>query len=149
MEDDREKQIRRRAYELWESEERPQGEDIRHWMQAAQEVEADEPPPIAASRDGPDADALLNGAGEAGILESSRNENGPVSGGDIPEVEITTRAKPVSRRIRKTEFLCNGKSDRNFEVRPLFAPDGKSKEKRARDTSGHDCYPGKLGNYDR
>lgn len=76
MEHDREEQIRRRAYELWESEERPQGEDIRHWMQAAQELEADEPPPIAASRDGPDADALLNGAGEAGILESSRNESG-------------------------------------------------------------------------
>ncbi len=29
--------IRQRAYELWESEERPHGEDIRHWMLAEDE----------------------------------------------------------------------------------------------------------------
>jgi hypothetical protein len=31
--------ISRRAYELWESEGRPEGSDLRHWLQAEQELE--------------------------------------------------------------------------------------------------------------
>lgn len=38
IEDDREEQIRRRAYQIWESEERPLGEDVRHWMRVAEEI---------------------------------------------------------------------------------------------------------------
>lgn len=32
--------IRQRAYEIWEREGRPQGEDLRHWLQAFQEIAA-------------------------------------------------------------------------------------------------------------
>ena len=33
-------EISRRAYELWESEGRPEGCDLRHWLQAEQELSA-------------------------------------------------------------------------------------------------------------
>jgi hypothetical protein len=32
--------IARRAYELWEAEGRPEGSDLRHWLQAEQELSA-------------------------------------------------------------------------------------------------------------
>jgi hypothetical protein len=37
MENDRESQIRDRAYALWEQEGRPQGDDLRHWLAALAE----------------------------------------------------------------------------------------------------------------
>jgi hypothetical protein len=37
VEEDR---IRRRAYEIWEREGRPHGEDMRHWLRAFQEIAA-------------------------------------------------------------------------------------------------------------
>lgn len=36
-----EERIRTRAYELWESEGRPDGREIDHWLQAVHEVAAD------------------------------------------------------------------------------------------------------------
>jgi hypothetical protein len=33
-------EISRRAYEIWESEGRPEGCDLRHWLQAEQELSA-------------------------------------------------------------------------------------------------------------
>jgi hypothetical protein len=38
MEDDREALIRRRAYAIWEEQGKPQGEDMRHWLEAWQEL---------------------------------------------------------------------------------------------------------------
>ncbi|GAA3079677.1 hypothetical protein GCM10010520_28450 [Rhizobium viscosum] len=32
--------IRQRAYEIWEQEGRPHGEDLKHWLQAFQEIAA-------------------------------------------------------------------------------------------------------------
>ncbi|WP_105384299.1 DUF2934 domain-containing protein [Neorhizobium alkalisoli] len=34
-----EDQIRQRAYEIWEQEGRPHGEDLRHWIRAFEELE--------------------------------------------------------------------------------------------------------------
>lgn len=36
-----EERIRKRAYELWEAEGRPEGREIDHWLQAVHEVAAD------------------------------------------------------------------------------------------------------------
>ncbi|MDR6670230.1 DUF2934 domain-containing protein [Rhizobium sp. 1399] len=36
----KEDRIRQRAYEIWEREGRPDGEDMRHWLQAFQEIAA-------------------------------------------------------------------------------------------------------------
>ncbi|RWX81804.1 DUF2934 domain-containing protein [Neorhizobium lilium] len=41
MENDREQQIRERAYALWEQEGRPQGDDLRHWLAALTEFGAE------------------------------------------------------------------------------------------------------------
>jgi Protein of unknown function (DUF2934) len=38
MEDDREELIRQRAYTIWEEQGKPEGEDMRHWLQAWQEL---------------------------------------------------------------------------------------------------------------
>ncbi|WP_312861912.1 DUF2934 domain-containing protein [Rhizobium sp. BK650] len=35
-----EERIRQRAYEIWEREGRPHGEDMKHWLQAFQEIAA-------------------------------------------------------------------------------------------------------------
>jgi hypothetical protein len=35
-----EDRIRQRAYEIWEREGRPHGEDLKHWLQAFQEIVA-------------------------------------------------------------------------------------------------------------
>ncbi|MGO8917630.1 MAG: DUF2934 domain-containing protein [Stellaceae bacterium] len=43
MESDRERLIRERAYEIWESEGRPKGRDVEHWRQAAAEIAAAAP----------------------------------------------------------------------------------------------------------
>lgn len=42
--EDREDRIRRRAYDLWEREGRPEGEHERHWHQAARDVDELIPP---------------------------------------------------------------------------------------------------------
>lgn len=42
MTSEKEDRIRRRAYELWEQEGRPEGRAWDHWVQAAREVEAEE-----------------------------------------------------------------------------------------------------------
>jgi hypothetical protein len=39
MGDNREAQIRRRAYEIWEQEGRPHGKDLSHWIKALEEIE--------------------------------------------------------------------------------------------------------------
>ncbi|WP_087001668.1 DUF2934 domain-containing protein [Rhizobium sullae] len=39
---DREDRIRRRAYEKWEREGRPDGEHERHWQQAEKEIEGED-----------------------------------------------------------------------------------------------------------
>ena len=40
MGDDREAQIRRRAYEIWEQEGRPHGAELSHWIKAFEEIES-------------------------------------------------------------------------------------------------------------
>jgi hypothetical protein len=40
--------IRRRAYERWEREGRPQGRDTDHWLEAERELASDEPPKLAS-----------------------------------------------------------------------------------------------------
>ena len=37
-----EERIRTRAYELWEAEGRPSGREVEHWLQAAQELAAEQ-----------------------------------------------------------------------------------------------------------
>ncbi|WP_338012496.1 DUF2934 domain-containing protein [Rhizobium sp. Root708] len=45
-----EEKIRQRAYEIWEREGRPQGEDMKHWLKAFEEIAAEGAPPKKARR---------------------------------------------------------------------------------------------------
>jgi hypothetical protein len=36
--DEHKEKIRRRAYEIWEQEGRPHGEDMKHWLKAFEEI---------------------------------------------------------------------------------------------------------------
>jgi rubrerythrin len=50
--DDREERIRQRAYAIWESEGRPEGEERRHWEKAERELaERDQRPPSDATNE--------------------------------------------------------------------------------------------------
>jgi hypothetical protein len=80
MQERKEQEIRRRAYEIWESEERPVGEDLRHWMQASSEFAA------GAEKDDRDDLALAQAAG-----------------GNEEDVEITTGEKPARQTVKSTE----------------------------------------------
>ena len=42
MGSDKEAEIRERAYAIWEQEGRPTGNDMKHWLQAWQEIETGE-----------------------------------------------------------------------------------------------------------
>jgi hypothetical protein len=43
MDDDRHKQIAKRAYDIWEAEGRPQGCQLAHWLRAEAELNAQLP----------------------------------------------------------------------------------------------------------
>jgi hypothetical protein len=68
-------QIRRRAYEIWESDGRPEGADLRHWQQACDELGGDRdyetPQELLGEIDRNEA-ALLQGAGESGDIDQGR-----------------------------------------------------------------------------
>lgn len=72
MTPDREQQIRARAYEIWESEGRPDGKEAEHWERAAREV---------AERGDGQAEGgahATNGAGPAGPIDAPpRTAGGP------------------------------------------------------------------------
>ncbi|ABC94216.1 hypothetical conserved protein (plasmid) [Rhizobium etli CFN 42] len=103
---DKHEQIRRRAYEIWEAEGRPEGSDLRHWMQACDELAGeDENETLQDLLDQDDRDdaALLQGAGESGDLDPPGADLGQVAGATTPDIEITTGEKPSRRKIRRTE----------------------------------------------
>jgi Protein of unknown function (DUF2934) len=49
LQEDVRERIRRRAYELWESEGRPEGREHTHWLQAEQEIARTRRQRVAAS----------------------------------------------------------------------------------------------------
>jgi hypothetical protein len=42
MTEDRQERIRRRAYFIWQREGRPEGADLRHWVQATAEIDRED-----------------------------------------------------------------------------------------------------------
>lgn len=42
MSDWREQKVRERAYAIWEAEDRPDGQDLEHWLRAEGEIAAEE-----------------------------------------------------------------------------------------------------------
>ncbi|PDS78562.1 DUF2934 domain-containing protein [Rhizobium sp. L43] len=103
---DKHEQIRRRAYEIWEAEGRPDGADQRHWLQACDELAGeDEDQTLQDLLDEDDRDdtALLQGAGESGDFDRRPARFSRVAAARVPDIEMTTGEKPSQRKIRKTE----------------------------------------------
>ncbi|NRP74521.1 hypothetical protein ILFOPFJJ_05443 [Ensifer psoraleae] len=107
-------QIRRRAYEIWESEGRQEGANLRHWQQACEELGGNsdhETPQELDEVDRADA-APLQGAEGSGDIDlgsgkspraRKKPNNAPSPKPAVPEVEITTGEKPSRQKIKKTE----------------------------------------------
>src|SRR5262245_29908649 len=76
--------ISRRAYALWEREGRPDGSDLRHWLQAEQElgVSREENVTKAANTDVRPLQGTR--AGAAASRETKRSSNPPFSGEKNP-----------------------------------------------------------------
>jgi hypothetical protein len=99
---DRDEWIRRRAYETWESEERPQGEDIKHWMQALDEFNAQNWEKDADKAESDPAD-LPAGADEdrgkdVADVEPPAHDRAPEDAGDI-----TTGEEPAGKAVSAAE----------------------------------------------
>lgn len=61
-----EEMIAQRSYQIWESEGRPDGRQLHHWLRAKAELEAEDPSPNPQSR---------TNYGERGLCESLRSEH--------------------------------------------------------------------------
>ncbi|MCA1443761.1 DUF2934 domain-containing protein [Ensifer sp. IC4062] len=106
---DKHDQIRRRAYEIWESEGCPEGAELRHWQQACDELGGDNEHEMSHDlrhADDQDDAALLQGAGEIGDIDRRRGKSAQPKREprtSVPEIEITTGERPSRQMIKKTE----------------------------------------------
>jgi hypothetical protein len=93
-----EDRIRQRAYEIWEREGRPHGDDLKHWMQAFQEIAENAQPstlkPARATKmttSSPDAKTATTGKIKKEKSSASAAPSQPVvSGGAKPARGVTT-----------------------------------------------------------
>ena len=101
--------ISRRAYELWEQEGRPDGADLRHWLQAEKELSSRQPqygtpnPTQAVSRNVPADIRPLQGMRPAGTVnrEVKRGSTSPFGtdkNAPAPNT-LQTKRKPTNAPI--------------------------------------------------
>lgn len=88
---DREERIRRRAYELWVSEGRPDGRENEHWRQASEDIDNDD----RASNEGSGSDA------SAGGLSTPLQQGGTVPGRDSPGADTGSPGTASGQPSRK------------------------------------------------
>lgn len=98
---DREKSIRVRAYEIWESEGRPEGRESQHWEQARMQLaETEDRVP------GKDASKAVGSAAKAGSKSKGKTKaTTKVPAGDSNDSEMARNVsvlgeKPKTRRKR-------------------------------------------------
>ncbi|MDM9646763.1 DUF2934 domain-containing protein [Rhizobium sp. S163] len=94
---DLQEHIRTRAYEIWLDEGQPEGADLRHWLQAADELSGDETHETLQE--------LLDEDDREDEVKQRREREPIVSEAatTVPVVEITTGREPARRKIRQTE----------------------------------------------
>lgn len=103
MATDREDRIKRRAYELWEAEGRPEGRQAEHWEQAAREIEAEN----------------HTGAGESpeGGQPNGSQESDTAPGAESPTGGIGVGA--AGRRTGAAKRVVSGSSKPGGAARPI------------------------------
>jgi hypothetical protein len=95
MSNDREQEIRHRAYELWEQEGKPHGDDLRHWLKALEQFGNGAAPPAKSKRKArPKASAEIPAETATQAKKPKAKE---------PAVEITTGKEPPSKQIKRVE----------------------------------------------
>lgn len=82
-------EISRRAYELWENEGRPEGNDMRHWLQAEQELGA---------RQGSNSSSNAVGASASSATATSAPRN---TGTDTRPLQGTRAAAAAQREPKR------------------------------------------------
>jgi Protein of unknown function (DUF2934) len=96
MASDREKEIRQRAYELWEQEGKPHGDDLRHWLKALEQFGNGAVPPAKSKRtDRAKAPAEIPAlkVPQAKTPRTAKER----------AVEITTGKEPPSKQVKRVE----------------------------------------------
>ncbi|AOF93663.1 hypothetical protein BSY16_4192 (plasmid) [Sinorhizobium sp. RAC02] len=93
---DRFERIRKKAYEIWQSEGCPPGEDLRHWLIAKSELDENVTvaPPLAGLSVFGERDR--GSAGDGKVAPSER-------AGPGEQVAITTGAAPPRKKVKRTE----------------------------------------------
>ena len=108
--------VSRRAYEIWEQEGRPEGCDLRHWLQAEQECavasstigsRSDTKPP-SATNTGSDVRPLQGTrAAAAASREPKQGSNAPFSGRNRPRQAKSVRGSQTSRCTHIGGWMVN------------------------------------------
>ena len=90
MSDDREAQIRRRAYEIWEQEGRPHGEELSHWIKAFEEIESgtEKAAKPASKYRGQAKSAHASGASQTAARESKQRSGTTSDGKELRKPQI-------------------------------------------------------------
>ncbi len=100
MADDLHERIRLRAYQLWQDEGCPEGADLKHWLQALDELNGDDEhetlQELIDEDDREDEQVRSGNADE--VVQTTDVPSEPVR-----EVEITTGKNPVRQQERRTE----------------------------------------------
>ncbi|MCA1370933.1 DUF2934 domain-containing protein [Bradyrhizobium sp. BRP14] len=98
MKTDKEELIRKRAYELWERAGRPEGDGLKYWFQAAEEVQS-------AKMDGVEVNAAVLGESDelAGVSHAKRTPKSTV------RKQPDSAARLKRRTIAKTSGGKKGK----------------------------------------
>jgi hypothetical protein len=101
MADDLHERIRLRAYQLWEDEGRPDGADLKHWLQALDELSGDDEHETLQDlidEDDRDDEEVRSGNADENVQTAVTLSTDP-----MPDVEITTGKKPVRQQVKRTE----------------------------------------------
>lgn len=94
MDIDRSERIRQRAYEIWQAEGCPPGNELRHWLMAESELDENLTIPFEGFSVRGERDR-----GSTGDVKARPSEH--ASPGD--EVAITTGDEPPRRKVKRTE----------------------------------------------
>ncbi|MFK0335166.1 DUF2934 domain-containing protein [Rhizobium sp. NPDC090275] len=96
MGQDLQEQIRTRAYQIWIDEGQPEGADLRHWLQAADELAGDDTHETLQELIDEDDREDEAKRRDAQIIGTTTPSSSPV-------VNISTGREPAKTTIRKTE----------------------------------------------
>lgn len=88
MPKNKEEQIKQRAYEIWEEEGRPHGEDLRHWVKALEE--------IARTEESAGAKKSRRRKDQAGKVTKNLVDNSEHTGKPTAQATVSTSKRKIS-----------------------------------------------------